>query len=349
MRSKFTYLLIIFAMAFISCEKIGSDSEEIDLSQKAGYIKFSSSVSTKAPIITSLRGDAFGVIGFEYPNYQSWSSARSLATPNLCHELAVECDEYGSCSYDTDPNNSGKQYMLWDLLNNHTFFAYYPLRTNNNGITISGSNNLNTPYIIYDIPLGNGENAVDPDNLLDIMTGYAVDQTVRSGEVGFKFQHRLTCIDVIARNFNDNTQQISNLSIELNGIQYNRIKIPMQKGDSQFDVERSIKTGTTIPATVRFNISSDEIVEISKNQVIGLTGNENEEKNIIIIPQDNHISGTAHFKNNGETKSMTFNSEFELEEGKKYSIIINFTGDDIIVLMVESGAWEVVPVKHDFD
>lgn len=343
---------IVLALLVLSCQK--ADNGEIELPLDTGYITFSTSVATKAPIIKSLRGREFGVMGFKYPNYQAWTGARPLATPNLCYDLTVRCDANGVCSYDSNPSVAGDQFMLWELLDNHTFFSYFPKSTALNGVSVSGESLTNTPRVIYNLPIkriANGE--VDPDNLQDVMTGYAIDQTVKDGTVTFKFQHRLSCIDVIVRNFNEQPQSVSDVKVRLGGIKYNKITVPMYKDDSQVAiVSEAVDWSVTDSVDFRISTASD-IVQTGKNEIKAA----NAAKNIILIPQeydskdpnDKRIAGRVFFKDNGVDTYMKFSSDFSFKEGVKYSIVINFTGDDIIVLIIEAGLWDDVPVQYEFE
>lgn len=324
------YIIACLALVSTSCEKVIHEQEENLLPPEgSGYIKFTTNVESRAPIITDMKGKSFGVIGFTYPEYQTWSSARILATPNLCHNLQVNCNEDAVCSY------TGS--MFWDLVSHHTFFAYYPI--NMNGVEISGANQMDTPFVNYTLPL-TADGTVNPDNLMDIMTASSIDQTVRNGNVKLQFHHRLCCIDVVARNYNEDAQTISDLLVTINGIQYTNVKIPMHKGDTKFSPDPS----GTAPGSIKFAILSDG-VSVTKNEVKSISS----DKNIMLVPQTESLSGMVTFKKNGESVTESFSSDFTFEEGKKYSIIISFTGDDVVVLMVQAGLWDDEEVTYEFE
>ena len=326
----FQYIIACLALVSTSCEKVIHEQEENLLPPEgSGYIKFTTGVESRAPIITDMKGKSFGVIGFTYPEYQTWTSARILATPNLCHNLQVNCNEDAVCSY------TGS--MFWDLVSHHTFFAYYPI--NMNGVEISGANQKDTPFVNYTLPL-TADGTVNPDNLMDIMTASSIDQTVRNGNVKLQFHHRLCCIDVVARNYNEDAQTISDLLVTINGIQYTNVQIPMHKGDTKFSPDPS----GTAPVSVKFAILSDA-VSVTKNEVKSISS----DKNIMLVPQTESLSGMVTFKKNGESVTESFSSDFTFEEGKKYSIIISFTGDDVVVLMVQAGLWDDEEVTYEFE
>ena len=344
----FQYIIACLALVSTSCEKVIHEQEENLLPPEgSGYIKFTTGVESRAPIITDMKGKSFGVIGFTYPEYQTWTSARILAEPDLCHNLQVNCSADNVCTYDIDKNTNDNQYMFWDLVNHHTFFAYYPIASQSNGVTISPATQKDTPFVKYQLPLKT-DTPVNPDNLMDIMTASAIDQTVRSGNVKLQFHHRLCCIDVVARNFNDDAQTISNLSVEIGGIQYNGIQVYMHKGDAKFSSIPEKSESWNVNNEVTFDILSDA-VQVAQNEVKSISGN----KNIMLVPQAATLSGTVTFVKNGNTANPVteaFSSDFDFEEGKKYSIVISFTGDDVIVLMVQSGVWEEKDdVNYEFD
>lgn len=358
--NRFTaYIVALLAMVMTSCEKVTVEQEEPLLPSGSGIIKFTTGLDSRAPIITDFKESKFGVIGFSYPEYQSWSSARVLATPNLCHNLTVYCSADGVCSYDNDNGTGGIQPMFWDLVAHHTFFAYYPLTASvyNSetpqtapGVYVSSNTNKDTPFILYNLPLTSAS-PVNPNNLMDIMTASSIDQTVRNGVVKLQFHHRLCCIDVVARNFTDVSQDISSLSVLISGIQYTGIKVPMHKKDTKFSLE---PLGTS-PGNVTFSIRAMDNVDDTDNV---LTVPMNTEKSvsagqqcIMLVPQEGHLNGSVTFTANGTQHTKNFDSNFAFEEGKKYSIVINFTGDDVVVLMVQSGAWEKLDddVKFEFE
>ena len=335
----FQYIIAYLALVSTSCEKVIHEQEENLLPPEgSGYIKFTTNVESRAPIITDMKGKSFGVIGFTYPEYQTWTSARILATPNLCHNLQVNCNEDAVCSY------TGS--MFWDLVSHHTFFAYYPIASQSNGVTISPATQKDTPFVKYQLPLRTGT-PVNPDDLMDIMTASAIDQTVRSGNVKLQFHHRLCCIEVVARNFNNDAQTISNLSVEIGGIQYNGIQVYMHKGDAKFSSIPEKSESWNVNNEVTFDILS-EAVQVGQNEVKSIS----DKKNIMLVPQDATLSGTVTFVKNGNTANPVteaFSSDFKFEEGKKYSIIISFTGDNVVVLMVQAGLWDDKEVTYEFE
>ena len=62
-----TYIFMLLAAALVSCEKPSFESStDIEIIPEAGYIRFSTGVATKAPIIQNLREKSFGVLGYNY-------------------------------------------------------------------------------------------------------------------------------------------------------------------------------------------------------------------------------------------------------------------------------------------
>ena len=127
----------------------------------------------------------------------------------------------------------------------------------------------------------------------------------------------------------------------------------MYKDDSQVAIV-SEAADWSVTDSVDFRISTaSDIVQTGKNEIKAA----NAAKNIILIPQeydskdpnDKRIAGRVFFKDNGVDTYMKFSSDFSFKEGVKYSIVINFTGDDIIVLIIEAGLWDDVPVQYEFE
>lgn len=352
MRNAGLYICGIISLLICSCEKSGIAVQDVELLPEYGYIRFSTDVATKAPMIENLRNNNFGVMGYVYDS--DWATARALEEPDLFYQELVSCDENGVCSYEgLEPWNVDKVY---------SFFGYYPY--NGNGIVTSGKNDKNMPVVTYTLPLSTGSE-VNPASMHDLMTAYSIDQTARgTGSVAFTFQHRLFCIEVISQNFNedvaasgnsqgkDSDVKISDLKLKIDNIAWSSVTVPMQKGDSE-----PVKTEFTGGA-VTFDLSGGGTVTVpsfddSPNSV-RVSGDEY----VMLVPQDNsadgkELTGTVSFtledSDGSESKEIGFSSDLNFQEGKKYSVIINFTGETIVIIVAESGSWEPHSVNYDFE
>ena len=366
MKKIYIYIFALLASVVTSCEKpVVVPSTDIELIPEAGYIRFSTGVASKTPIIDNLRGEKFGVFGYSYLSSTNWATARPLATPNVFYKLEVDCDDNGVCTYDADPATPDLQYEPWRLSNRYSFFAYYPMQ----GVTVSGEDDVNMPVITYSLPLEEGSNGlVNPDRMIDLMTAYSIDQTARgSGEVDFTFQHRLFCIAVIAQNFNKDEEDmqgvvtkeadlyVSNLKLTIGNLNYITLTVPMQKGD---ELVKPIYTPKEVaadnkikPFSASFDISNGEIKVPSQDDNsarVSLSG----DRNVMLIPQDATLapfSGSVSFDLDGTSYTKTFNSRLNFQEGKKYNIVISFTGENIIVSVAEAGSWEPHSVPFEFE
>jgi hypothetical protein len=347
MKKIYTYLLALLAVISVSCEKTGIDpSAEVELTPKGGYIRFSTKVSTKAPIFTNLRGNSFGVLGYEYSYSTNWETARSTAAPTVFYDQTVDCDENGVCMYDINSSVNGNQLKPWDLKKKYAFFGYFP-QQDGNGITISKANVTNTPTINYELPLSN--NPVLPENLCDLMTAYAVDETAGGGTVGLTFQHKLFCIEVLAQNFNETAESISELTLTIDNLKYQSITLPMKNDEGTTVVYGGIaenndgKVNNDKKYQFRLIDNSDDSVSVPGNSgQVSLSGGN---RMIMLIPQENGISGFITIDN--DTYDFSFANE--MKERRKYNLVINFTGSTIVIATAEVGSWESVEVKHEFE
>lgn len=367
---------MLIAVAFASCEKPSVESStDIELIPAAGYIRFSTGVATKAPIIENLRGKSFGVLGYSYGFNSNWDIARPLATPELFYDLTVVCAaENGVCTYDM--NNlpeDGNQLQPWNLAKKYSFFSYYPMSSSDNGISISGQNAVNMPTVTYSLPLKSQTSGeVDPDDLQDLMTASAIDMTAGVGLVGFTFQHRLFCIEVLAQNFNteniienedgtttsiDADEYISNLKLTIDNLAYQEITVPMMKGDEL--TQSTVVANSYGAVDFRLLESSEEVKVPSHDEgagVVSLSGTDGS-KIVMLVPQDasdTKMTGSLSFnlKNSVGTEvtvTRNFESDINFQEGKKYTIVISFTGETIVIALAESGAWEPYPVNYEFE
>lgn len=173
-----------------------------------GYMQFSTEVSTRADLATNMRGRDFGILGYSYAYTTDWDTAKKLATSDIFYNQEVSCDENGICSYDIDNNpNNGNQLEPWNAIKWYTFFAYSPY--NGEGITLSGNNEVNTPYLTYEYKWLDDSAlkgaTIDLHNeldMFDLVTAQAIDLD-GSSNVTFNFKHRLFAIEVLANNYNE--------------------------------------------------------------------------------------------------------------------------------------------------
>ena len=365
-----------------------------------GYMQFSTDVSTRAQLATDMKGKSFGVLGYQYSATTNWATAKPVTAPNTFYNLEVACAENGgTCSYDAYPTDSSKSLKEWEE-GNYSFFAYHPF--NANGISLSSDNTTNTPTLTYTYAWLNPTNqdswfvpdfgtvalqkestpqniTVDVVNLCDpntpiydVMTAEAIDVNGRgNGTVGLNFKHRMFALEVLANNYNENTegthdarQSITSLVLTLHGLQHSTMTIPlsMQSGEAapnyggtalgtrSFLVTDPYKGGIEIPA---FNeVTEDGRGEGVATSVSKLGGRNGNAGYLMLIPQTTGLSGSLHWaelKNFKGTISTDFTSNIEFKAGKLYQLYINFVGDGITIALIEAGAWDVHDVEHKFE
>ena len=197
-----------------------------------GYMQFSTDVSTRAQLVTDMKGKSFGVLGYQYSPTTNWATAKPIALPSVFYNQMVSCGENGTCTYDAYPSDSDKSLKEWEE-GNYSFFAYHPYTDNNNntGITLSTLTTTNTPTLTYTYPWLNGtdtdewfeEDFETMDNkgnivkldvvklcepsapIFDVMTAEAIDVNGRgNGTVSMDFKHRMFALEVLANNYNEN-------------------------------------------------------------------------------------------------------------------------------------------------
>ena len=369
----------------MSCQK--QDPSPDRIYSEGGLISFSTRVETRAPIIEELDGRSFGVYGYSFSNLTNWNTAKTRATPNVFHNQLVNCGEGGACSYTFSPiiakdeNGNNVQLEYGDLINNHrewdlskgyAFFAYYPYATGGNGVTPSGSMQMADPFLDYELPFQKDEDVVYPDELQDIMTAKRPEYKPTMGTtVRFAFSHRLFCIDLYGHNFNASDITISDLSVKLSGIEYTKSRIylddartdqnnqplptsiPSKSDDWSTDSEVTIPiiydgASVTLPAGKTSSLSTYEVTENNTTTAY--------DNNIMLIPQDSSVEGSAgltveiNFKKDGiqkEPLKATYNVNFEAPY--KYSLTINFVGENAILVAAEPAPWDAKTVNHTFD
>lgn len=64
-----------------------------------GYMQFSTDVSTRAQLVTDMKGKSFGVLGYQYSPTTNWATAKPVTAPMPdFYNLVVSCDDDGICS-----------------------------------------------------------------------------------------------------------------------------------------------------------------------------------------------------------------------------------------------------------
>ena len=108
---KFIYILFATALLATSCEKeqkhIVQDGE---LPIHRGYMQFSTGVSTRAQLVTDMKTQSFGVLGYKYSSTTNWSTAKPVTPPNTFYNLEVSCAANGTCTYDAYPSDPSKNF-----------------------------------------------------------------------------------------------------------------------------------------------------------------------------------------------------------------------------------------------
>lgn len=397
------YTLLAAVLLSVSCEQVEQPSINLgELPIHRGYMQFSTGVSSRAQLATDMKGKSFGVLGYQYSSTTNWATAKPVTAPNTFYKLEVECAENGTCSYDAYPSDSDKSLKEWEE-GNYSFFAYHPY--NDAEIKLSESTTTNTPTLTYTygwldgsdqswfitnfgtIALEKDENtntstpkniAVDVVNLCDanapvydVMTAEAIDVNGRgSGTVGLNFKHRMFALEVLANNYNENTegtnarQSITSLVLTLNDLQHSIMTIPMsmQSGEDEpkyegtapgtrsFLISDPMKGSIEIPAfNERTEDGRGEGIATSVSKLGGRNGNAGY---LMLIPQTSGLSGSLHWaelKNFKGTINTDFTSNIEFKAGRLYQLYINFVGSGITIALIEAGAWDVYDVEHKFE
>lgn len=369
MRGYLKYLLLISILTVFSCQKQSIIGPDIEYAED-GLVSFSTKVHTKAPVITSLSGKNFGVYGYSFSKLTNWNTAKAKATPNEFHNLIVSGTD---CSYSYIGEDALGGYKKWDFSKGYSFFAYYPYFeeyiTDSEDDATTGVSRLTdqeTPYIDYILPIS-GTDQVNPDDLLDIMTAAVKDHNLTLGPVvDFNFYHRLFCIDLKAINHSDDIIALSNLSMTISGIHYNRAKIYMDRDRVFYDEEQEKEIEQpSIPSAdsdwsntnevVFAPLLNDNTLTVDPHSTIASISNNN--KLVMLIPQDSSLKDAPKLRVKvngtlGEDQVIEAAGEFDLnfQEGRKYTLTLNFLTDDVILTAAVVDPWDVAEdVYHTFD
>lgn len=211
------FLAVLFAIALVGCSNkdIAPDTDiDIPLDPNQRYIQFDADVSTRGALIEgNLLLDDFSVLGYQYPG--TWESEAVLAAPNVFDKTPEKVYYRNDGTFDY-LDETEEKLKIWTG-NRYSFFGYYPSEHANIKLFDDGTVKQGSPYITYTLPDDN-----DPTNLIDVMTASYIDTSVASSaSVSMQFRHRLSAIDVGARNYyeydhdNDKTTAAKLVTIEI--------------------------------------------------------------------------------------------------------------------------------------
>lgn len=193
------FIALALVATLVGCNKDINSPEEwgdvnIPLDPTQRYIQFDADINTRGALITGdYLKDNFAVLGYQYPGL--WEAEKVFATPNVFYKDKDKKQVAKPQIVEYDSVNGVFNYsplQVWSG-NRYSFFAYYPAdKTNIQLVADQGD-----PYIIYTPELGS-----DPTTLFDLMTASYIDTGVASSaSVGLEFKHRLSAIDIGARNY----------------------------------------------------------------------------------------------------------------------------------------------------
>lgn len=357
---RYTLILLAFvAFAIAGCENEEFDHEDGSVVELPthGYILFNTEMATRGTLISDMNRD-FGVMGYSW-DYASqndvWNTVKVQAKPDVfCQQLVTYADN--SHTYDATATH-GTTLVPWDGKKKYTFFGYYPLGVD--AVVPSDSVVEGTPYIDYTLPAA-------ASNMQDVMTAAIYNTDYRSArEVALHFMHRLAAIDLqmvnmnAPHNGNDVYIRVSNLSISLSNLMYEKARIWMDESMPLERTEYANKNKSYSLKTGSFDIEPSTISDIN----IVTSGNP-----LIVIPQEAHLTGTISFtldyvqngavvKNNvlnqmGVTRgarTIDFTIDTDLQAGRKHVMQITFTRDAVTIQIIPPSEWEDKNVDIEFE
>lgn len=295
-------LASLAAVALVGCNNDVERPTEwgdinIPLDPSKHYIHFDADVSTRGALIEgSILQDDFKVFGYQYPGL--WEAESVLATPNV-FDANPQLVEYegGIFTYGTPKKWTGNRY---------SFFGYYPSEHTNIKLFDDGTVKQGTPYITYTLPDDN-----DPTKLIDVMTASYIDTGVASSaSVPMQFHHRLSAIDVGARNYyeydHDNdkatapklvTIEITKLIVNLTNVVNTSAKIYLDHTIPSVYPENQAR-GSKVYAMVNINTpwavpTFDVVPNTKEDRAIRLVTTQSGENasSILLIPQTEFLHG----------------------------------------------------------
>ena len=199
---KSIYLGII-ALATLSLASCAKD-EVVESVPQAEAIEFGTylghDVQSRGMELTNTNFDNFGVFAFYTGNGETnkWANVKSTAKPNFMYNQSVTKNTSGTHAWSYSP----KKYWPTTKGDQITFFAYAPMASNDNGISVTKNTATGTPVVTYSIV------SQKLNKLGDFVADALIDQT-KAGDnssidsknhtVSFTLLHELTRVAITAQ------------------------------------------------------------------------------------------------------------------------------------------------------
>ena len=181
------FIQLLLMVSLTGCDKMSNISTIVNepLDPSKNYIHFDADISTRGALVEgNLLNNTFAVIGYQHRG--EWEAEKIFAVPNV-FDNTPQIVTYSDGIFSYSP------MKVWTG-NKYSFFGYYP-SDNNTQMTLTA--NQGDPYITYKLPDDN-----DPTKLIDVMTADYINTGIAaSASVAMPFRHRLSAIDVGARNY----------------------------------------------------------------------------------------------------------------------------------------------------
>lgn len=168
----------------------------------------------------------------------------------------------------------------------------------------------------------------------------------------------------------DATVEISDLSVEISGLQYSSMTIPLttQSGKANY-IERNDPGNMVKGKTIQFDIQNvdlkipafnDPVYDTETGKVIAgegvatsisKKGTTRKNGYLMFIPQNEPITFSLlwHEITGVQGIDRTINSTVTFEPGYLYQLIVNFIGSGITIHLIKVGAWDDQTVYHTFE
>lgn len=340
-----TNKIYVMALAWVigMCTACTTDVETHEANE-LGYIFFHADVNSRVTLTMGNTVSQFGVLGYKYGNY--WESEATTALPNVFTD--------DSKGYNQPVTLTGSLYQYtpvktWEPGFHYSFFGYHPYSTSfpeSGNVTLSDKDYTGIPYINYTV-----ESWTEQTGMTDIMTACSIDDPKpNSDEVNLTFKHRLYALEVKARNFNDNTEYIRNVSITITNLKYKSVQIFL-------DGNVSLPAPSTYAGTYALTTTGNAITLPAYNVDDSTTGQPisatDDDKRLLLIPQEGGITGYITFDwydgSKWTKKEQSFEIVRTMEEGHFYNFIIDFADDVISITFVDSDQWDEKTVEVEFE
>lgn len=371
---------------FSACDEkaIAPDSGDIPIEMDKRYIHFDAGIKTRGIMEGTALYDDFAVLGYHYTT--SWANENIFAVPNV-FPYNNNQNPSKVVSYNENTGLFEYTPLQPWTSDKYSFFAFYPSSNNSITLFDANRAKQGHPYIKYELVSGNDPaNMLDIMTASEIDTDVnnstvglhmihrlsAVDLSIRNYE---KYNDQYEVEVLISSLQLTFTKMNTSVTIYLDP---SIPSVPQTRSGSNLRTYNIVGSGTgyssSNPLILPYN--PDEKIVVKKNDTnktpltlllipqVDLDKEGYLEGKMSISYKKRYKSGSTYYylrtsnryspTTNQNASYTTFSSspsftfDRQLEEGRRYDIVVNFASDDVVIVVDPIADWNTIDVDHEF-